>query len=112
MGDDTDMGDWKVEDMISGDVPNFGGFDGTGTINPSTMNNNFEFSDKTMENDFDFDSAASSPSPFGVRAVEMESPEMPTIKYDTPRKHSPLVKTKTKSHNKVNSVSSIWDENR
>lgn len=110
MADDTDMGDWKVEDMISGDAPRFGGFDGTGTINPSTMNTNFEFSDKTMENDFDFDSAASSPSPFGVRPAEMESPEMQTIKYDTPRKHSPLLKTKTKSHNKANSVSSRWDE--
>ncbi|KAF8857551.1 hypothetical protein BDZ45DRAFT_428120 [Acephala macrosclerotiorum] len=104
---DTDMGDWKVENMISGDAPSFGGFDGTGTINPSTMNTNFEFSDKAMENDFDFDSAASSPSPFGVRPTEMESPEMPTIKYDTPRKHSPLLKTKTKNHNKANSQYSV-----
>ncbi len=110
MADDTDMGDWKGEDMISGDAPSFGGFDGTGTINPSAMNTNFEFSDKTMENDFDFDSAASSPSPFGTRPTQMESPEMPTIKYDTPRKHSPLLKTKAKSHNKANSVSPVWEE--
>ncbi|KUJ09195.1 uncharacterized protein LY89DRAFT_598700 [Mollisia scopiformis] len=108
MADDTDMNDWKVEDMMSGDATGFGGFDGTGTINPSTMNTNFEFSDKSMENDFDFDSAASSPSPFGgIRPVEMESPEMPTIKYDTPRKHSPLLKTKTKNHNKANSQYSV-----
>ncbi|KAE8449723.1 hypothetical protein EG329_007498 [Mollisiaceae sp. DMI_Dod_QoI] len=107
MADDTDMGDWKGEDMISGDAPSFGGFDGTGTINPSAMNTNFEFSDKTMENDFDFDSAASSPSPFGTRPTQMESPEMPTIKYDTPRKHSPLLKTKAKSHNKANSQYSV-----
>ena len=106
MADDTDMGDWKVDDMIRGNEPrNFGGYGGT--INPSTMDTNFEFSDKTMENDFDFESAASSPSPFGIGPVDMESPEMPTIKYDTPRaKDSPVLRTKfNKNHNKVNSVS-------
>jgi hypothetical protein len=106
MADDTDMGDWKVDDMIRGnDEPNFGGYDGT--INPSSMDANFGFSDKTMENDFDFESAASSPSPFGIGPVDMESPEMPTIRYDTPRgKNSHILKTKfNKNHNKVNSVS-------
>jgi hypothetical protein len=103
MADDTDMGDWKVEDMIGGnDSTAFGGYNGT--IDPSSMNNNFEFSDKTMENDFDFESAASSPSPFGMRPVDMESPEMPTIKYDTPGKGTPMMK-KLKHHNKANSVS-------
>ena len=59
-----------------------------------------------MENDFDFESAASSPSPFGGIAVDMESPEMPTIKYDTPRKKSPILKTKfNRNHSKGNSVS-------
>jgi hypothetical protein len=105
MADDTDMGDWKVDDMMQGnDAQNFGGFDGT--INPSAMDANFGFSDKTMENDFDFESAASSPSPFGIGPVEIDSPEMPTIKYDTPRgKNSPMLKTKiNKNHNKANSV--------
>jgi hypothetical protein len=103
MADDTDMGDWKAEDMIAGnDAPAFGGYGGT--IDPSAMNNNYGFSDKTMENDFDFESAASSPSPFGIGPVEMESPEMPTIKYDTPKKNSPMLKTKFKNHNKANSV--------
>ena len=68
------------------------------------MNNAFGFNDKAMENDFDFDSAASSPSPFRAGPVDMESPEMPTIKYDTPRKSSPKVKTKFGHHAKVNSV--------
>ena len=98
---DTDMGDWKVEDsMLSNDAQNYGVFDGT--INPATMSN-FEFSDKTMENDFDFESAASSPSPFAIGSVD--SPEMPIIKHDTPRRHSPMLKSKFKSHDKRNSVS-------
>jgi hypothetical protein len=102
MADDTDMADWKVEDMISSDAHNFAVYDGT--MDPSAMNNTFEmFTDKTMENDFDFESAASSPSPFAIGPID--SPEMPTIKYDTPRKYSPMMKTKSKTHNKAASVS-------
>lgn len=105
MADDMDMGDWKTDDMMrSNGASNFGGYDGT--INPSAMEANYEFSDKIMENDFDFESAASSPSAFGLRPVEMESPEMPSIKYDTPRKGNTVLKTKFKNHNKANSVSS------
>jgi hypothetical protein len=105
MNDDTDMGDWKVEDMIAGNDPSaFGGYGGT--IDPSAMSNNYGgFSDKTMENDFDFESAASSPSPFAVRPVD--SPEMPTIKYDTPKQNSAMLKTKFKNHKKANSVSYV-----
>ena len=106
MADDADMGDWKADDMMQGnEAQNYPGFDGT--INPSAMDANFGFSDKAMENDFDFDSAASSPSPLGIGPVEMDSPEMPTIKYDTPRvKNSAMLKTKiNKNHNKANSVS-------
>jgi hypothetical protein len=108
MNDDADMGDWKAEDMIAGnDASVFGGYGGT--IDPSAMNNNYEgFSDKTMENDFDFESAASSPSPFAVGPVDMESPEMPAIKYDTSRRNSPMLKTKLKNHNKANSVSCLF----
>ncbi len=102
MGDDADMVDWQVEDIRAGnEAQNLGAF--TGTIDPSSMNN-FEFSDQTMENDFDFESAASSPSPFGIGPGEMDSPEMPTIKYDTPRKYSPMMKTKSKKHTKAASV--------
>jgi hypothetical protein len=103
MADDADMGDWKMEDIAGGnDMSTFGTFNGT--INPASMSNNFEFNDKTMENDFDFESAASSPSPFGIGPAEL--PEMPTIKYDTSRKNSSMLKTnKNKSHNKANSVS-------
>jgi hypothetical protein len=105
MNDDTDMGDWKAEDMVTGNEASaFGGYGGT--IDPSAMNNNYGgFSDKTMENDFDFESAASSPSPFAIGPVEMDSPEMPTIKYDTPKQNPAMLKTKFKNHNKANSVS-------
>lgn len=106
MADDTDMGDWKVDDVMrESDMQTFGGYDGT--VNPSSMDNGFAFNDKTMENDFDFDSAASSPSPFGIGPVEMESPEMPTIKYETSQKNSPLLNTKSKNYTKEHSVSHI-----
>lgn len=102
MADDTDMVDWKVEDMISGDARNFASFNGT--MDPAAMSNGFEiFSDKTMENDFDFESAASSPSPFGGNG-QMDSPEMPVIKHDTPRNYSPMMKTKSKHRSKAPSV--------
>jgi hypothetical protein len=101
---DTDMGDWKVDEMMKGRGPEpYGVFDGT--IDPSSMNNTFGFNDKAMENDFDFDSAGSSPSPFGVCPVDMEFPEMPAIKYDTPQKSSQELKMKFKNHAKANSVS-------
>ena len=107
MNDDTDMGDWKPEDMLAGnEALAFGGYEGT--IDPSAMNNNYgAFSDKTMENDFDFESAASSPSPFAIGPVGMDSPEMPMIKYDTPKQNSAMLKTKFKNHNKANSVSCL-----
>jgi hypothetical protein len=107
---DEDMTDWKMDDLV-GDLTDandpsvvFGAFDGT--IDPTSMDSNFQFNDKSMENDFDFESAASSPSHFGFGPVDMDSPEMPTIKHDTPHKHSPGMKSKfNKNHIKANSVS-------
>lgn len=113
MVDDTDMKDWKVDDMMTGgDVPNYSGFNGSGllpfngTIDPSKMSKHtFDFSDKSMENDFDFESAASSPSPFATgQTSQMDSPEMPTIRFDRPMKQSPRIKTQFQ-HHKQNSVS-------
>lgn len=106
--EDAEMGDWKMEDMINGNGNGMNGYSNfDGTINPSSMNNNFEFSDKSMENDFDFESAASSPSPFGVKPVDMESPEMPTIRHEQPRKHTPAPKTKFKNHRPAHSQHSV-----
>lgn len=106
IGDDIDMGDWKGDNVIKGEsMSSYGDYAGNGTINPSAMVNNFGFNDKTMENDFDFDSASSSPSPFAI-PMDMESPEMPIIKHDTPRKIiSPMGRKKFRNHNKSNSVS-------
>lgn len=104
MADDEDMGMWKTEEARVGkDGPGFGTFDGT--INPASMNTNFEFNDKTMENDFDFESAASSPSPFGTGPADMESSDMTTIKYEPHSKRSPMPKAKVnRNHNKAHSV--------
>jgi hypothetical protein len=106
---ETDMGDWKVDEIMLGEGPgNYEAFDGT--IDPSSIDNTFGFSDKSMENDFDFDSAASSPSPspLGAGAVDMDFPEMPTIKYGT-EKCSPELRARHKNHAKANSVSaSSW----
>ncbi|RDL38238.1 Uncharacterized protein BP5553_02578 [Venustampulla echinocandica] len=107
MADDESMGIWKAEEARVGkDGRGFGAFDGT--INPASMNTNFEFNDKTMENDFDFESAASSPSPFGTGPIDMESLEMPTIKYEPHSKRSPMPKAKlNRNHNKANSQHSV-----
>lgn len=105
MADDTDMGDWKVENMIGG-TDGFGGYNGT--IDPSTMEANFGSSDKAMDSMFDFASASSSPSAFGTGPAEMESPEMHTIKTDTPSKGAPVLK-KMKYHSSV-SVGRLTNE--
>jgi hypothetical protein len=114
MADDTNMGDWKVDEMMTGgDGPNFGGFSGangrTGdTMDPAAMNMNFDFSDKSMENDFDFESASSSPSPFGNGVTNMNSPDMPAIRFDTPIKNSPRPKANIRHHHmKANSQHSM-----
>lgn len=102
MADDTGMAHWKV-DAAGGqsDQTNFVAYDGT--INPNSMDNAFEFNDKAMENDFDFDSAASSPSPFGSGSMDMESPEMPTIKCEGPSKRSSMLENRSRNR-KSNSV--------
>jgi hypothetical protein len=108
---DEDMLDWKMDDLMddmdsNNNLEVFGANDGT--IDPISMDNNYEFNDKSMENDFDFESAASSPSPFAFGRVSMDSPEMPTIRHDTHRRQSPATKSKfNKNHIKVNSQHSV-----
>ncbi|KAI9053913.1 hypothetical protein LZ554_002858 [Drepanopeziza brunnea f. sp. 'monogermtubi'] len=101
---DADMVDWKFEEgIVSTDAKIYGGLDGT--INPAAMGN-FDFIDKAMEKVFDFDSAASSPSPFAMGPVD--SPEVASGKEDRPRRrHSPTVKSKSMQHNKRDSQYSI-----
>ena len=100
MADDTDMGDWKVENLI-GETDGFGEYNGT--IDPSTMEGNFGSSDKAMDSMFDFASASSSPSAFEAGPAEMTSPVMKNIKSDTPSKHAPAIK-KMKLHRSVSDI--------
>ena len=102
MNGDEDMGDWKMEDIVGrNDMTGYGGY---GTIDPASINKNFDFNDKSMENDFDFESAASSPTPFGVKSSDLESLEMPMVKRDPPRRHSQM-NMKFKNHKPAPSVS-------
>lgn len=96
MADDTDMGEWKVENLI-GEADDFAY---NGTIDPSTMEANFGSSDKAMDSMFDFTSASSSPSAFGTGTVEMKTPEMRNVKVDTPSNDTPVIK-KMKFHSSV-----------
>ncbi len=100
---DAELNDWKTDSIMgNGEDGVFGGFDGT--IDPSTMHGIYHFNDKSMENDFDFDNATSSPNPFAT-SRELGSPEMPTIKYDTTKESPQEMKSKASHHNKTNSVS-------
>ncbi|KFZ17044.1 hypothetical protein V502_04784 [Pseudogymnoascus sp. VKM F-4520 (FW-2644)] len=93
---DAEMGDWKVGGGHGQDDSEaYGPYSAT-TASSSTATA-FDFNDKIMENDFDFDSAASSPSHF---ASAMKSPEMPTIKHDTPSRNTPVMKHRASHHSK------------
>jgi hypothetical protein len=91
MADDADMGDWKVDDMITASG-SFGSY--TETMDPLSLDSTFGSSDKVMDSMFDFTSASSSPSAFGNGQAGLDSPEMPTIKHDTPSKGAPAKKVK------------------
>lgn len=83
---DTIMTDGKVESgwmpddpMVGGDEPSYDldntGFPSLGGLSdPLSMETDYELSNKTMENHFDFDSAASSPSPFDAGGLSASSP--------------------------------------
>ncbi len=100
---DTDMGDWQLEEEgINGHgITRRSSY---GTIDPSSLTKIFDFNDKSMENDFDFESATSSPSPFGTKNLDTDALEMPTVKRDLPRKRSPMVNTRFKNHKPAHSV--------
>lgn len=86
-----DLGQWPNDELMGGtDAEQYFG----GTIDPSSMTTDYDFNDKTMENDFDFESAASSPSPFNTTAATMNSPDMPTIKHEAPSRDSPKLKNR------------------
>ncbi|KAJ2905136.1 hypothetical protein MKZ38_006213 [Zalerion maritima] len=74
--------EWPIDALIQDDDPYHFQLFGEGTINPSTLDQTSGFNDKLMENDFDFESASSSPSPFN--AAKTESPQMSSTNATTP----------------------------
>lgn len=99
---DADMGDWKVEgDRLAANAEQYSSYPSAPASSVSTAA--YDFSDKIMENDFDFDSAASSPSHF-LPAVK--SPVMPGPKYGTPSRSAFASKSRG-GHQSAPSQSSI-----
>lgn len=85
MGDDTDMvGDWN---MLGGEENSNLKCLTDGYINPSAVNPTFLNGDTSFEQDFNFESSASSSS-FEAGITGLESPKMTTIKTGTPIKNS------------------------
>lgn len=91
MDEDPKIQDWKADSMMTGsNVPIYRSFNCSGptpngTIDPSKMSKNpFDFfTDISMDHDFDFGSAASSPGKFGNgQSFQMDSPQMPMIRHD------------------------------
>lgn len=62
MADGVHMNPWKDDDPMLGLVEPNGNF----LASNLPAETNFELSNRAMENDFDFDSAASSPSPYAT----------------------------------------------
>jgi hypothetical protein len=92
MADDLDMAGWKDDDMMTGqDGPAFAGFPVlTNSSNPLELDPDFANSNKAMENDFDFDSAASSPSPLGLGGRSVASTMQPR-NLNMPYRSSPRI---------------------
>lgn len=70
-------------------------------LNSASSTPAYAFSDKAMENDFDFESAASSPN---HNMPIMKSPGMPTIKHNTPKRLPPALRVRN-GHQSKPSVS-------
>ena len=93
---DAEMSDWKVGGVVGPDDNEAYGPYGSTAASSSTTTA-FDFNDKIMENDFDFDSAASSPSHV---ASAMKSPQMPTIKHDPSSRSTHPLKNRAGHHSK------------
>jgi hypothetical protein len=93
--------DWTTADgMQNGDDPLFGLDDAAlPPLDPLT-DPDFTMSNQTMANDFDFDSAASSPSPFGLAMptnTSVRSGPSTTMAFRSPGIDSPVTQTKSAS---------------
>ncbi|KAI9790116.1 MAG: hypothetical protein M1833_002105 [Piccolia ochrophora] len=107
MTEDADMADWKGEDLLlGGDEPSYSSFDSTllaEASNPLGMDPDFELSNKAMETHFDFDSAASSPSPVGAGATSGDISGNQARIFDIPYRQSPTPQKKPPRHYKASS---------
>ena len=97
MTDEKGGNGWRPDDlMLGGDDPSYGldnaGFPSLGGLSdPLSMETDYELSNKTMENHFDFDSAASSPSPFdaGILSASSSIGAVKNIDLSYQRTHRP-----------------------
>jgi hypothetical protein len=108
MADDADMTDWKADElMMGGDGPGFGesGFILNEPADPLSLDVDLEMSNRAMERHFDFDSAASSPSPLGTGATAFGVSETRGVTFDTPHGGSTKPNGRFGHHSKMNSVS-------
>lgn len=95
---DADARDWKgKQNVTSGD-----NMEGYAQFQPSMNSTSpapaYAFSDKAMENDFDFESAASSPN---NNMPTMKSPDMPTIRHNTSKRMPAAVRTRNGHQSKA-----------
>jgi hypothetical protein len=109
---DVSMVDPHTPDWTFGDTPMaqdqscFGQFS-PGTV-ASSIAPSYEFSDKIMENDFDFESAASSPSQFTPQSQAVKSPNMPMIRSDTTQRSCKARGSVRHQHNKSSVCSTVF----
>ncbi|EOO00009.1 putative ankyrin repeat protein [Phaeoacremonium minimum UCRPA7] len=95
--------DWNPENFVNGNENDFLAFDGT--IDPSSIDGTFNFSDRGMENAFDFGSPSNSPSPFATGTIDGASPQTQATFTNSSIKGSPAAaKSPARGHNKAFSL--------
>lgn len=98
--------DWNPENFVNGNENDFLAFDGT--IDPSSIDGTFNFSDRGMENAFDFGSPSNSPSPFATGTIDGASPQTQATFTNSSIKGSPAAaKSPARGHNKAFSQYSL-----
>ncbi|KAJ9141939.1 Ankyrin repeat protein [Pleurostoma richardsiae] len=72
--------DWEPENYVNGDA---NGFLFDGTIDPSSIENTFDFGDRNMDNNhFEFASASNTPSPFATTATSTTDAVSPQAQFN------------------------------
>ncbi|KAG9246108.1 hypothetical protein BJ878DRAFT_312470 [Calycina marina] len=102
-----EMEGWKSEETVMGtESMGFGSYGET--FNPAVIQTDtaFEFNDKSMDDDFDFESAVSSPNHIVPITAEIGSPTI-FMKHENTETKSPKPKNRVRTHNKANSQHSM-----